>query len=455
MYRNILKNFLLVIMVALAVNVVLSCVMMNYIMLDRQTNDMLYTLRLIDNGLDYSEPLQEQVEELNAVPLSDESRIIIVSYDGELVADSDYVEDAMPEDYPAKEEIAEAIEYGTGAAKRVSERTKQETLYTSLNTDGYVIRLSVPYHSLEYVQLLVPVFLFTVAVALLVGGVISWRLTLSITKPLNEIAEEFSKNDELHFKEYEYEELNEITQSAQKLSEGLKNAVEEVKQAQQVRQDFFANASHELKTPITSIQGYAELLDGGMDIDAGTRKVFISRIKAEAYNMTNLINDILEISRLELKKDTPILMDVNVDSIIDDVLKSYEPMIRENGLSVSVKYSGKTIQSNPKHIQQIVSNLISNSVKYNKPGGFVNIEAGKHNHSFYFRIQDSGIGIPEDSRERIFERFYRVDKGRSRKMGGTGLGLSIVNHIVQYYNGRIFLESEENKGTDIVIEWDL
>ena len=129
-------------------------------------------------------------------------------------------------------------------------------------------------------------------------------------------------------------------------------------------------------------------------------------------------------------------------------------MIRENGLSISVKYSRQTVRSNPKHIQQIVSNLISNSVKYNKPGGFINIEAGDHRHSFYFRIQDSGIGIPEDSRERVFERFYRVDKGRSRKMGGTGLGLSIVNHIVQYYNGRIFLESEENKGTDIAIEWD-
>ena len=455
MYKNILKNILLVIVAALAVNVILSCVMMNYIMLDRQTNDMIYTLQMIDNSLDYSKPLQEQVMELNRVPMTEESRIIVVSHEGELLADSAYMENAPKEDYLSKEEIAEAIESGTGSAKRVSERTKIETLYTSLNADGYVIRLSVPYHSFEYVRMLAPVYLFTVAVALLVGGVLSWRLTLSITRPLNEIADEFSKHNELNFKEYEYEELNDITHSAQELSERLENAVEEVKQAQQMRQDFFANASHELKTPITSIQGYAELLDGNMEIDSRTRKIFISRIKAEAYNMSNLINDILEISRLELKKDSPILMEVNVDSIIDDVLKSYEPMIRENGLSVSVKYSGRMIQANPKHIQQIVSNLISNSVKYNKPGGFINIEAGMRSRSFYFRIQDSGIGIPEDSRERVFERFYRVDKGRSRKMGGTGLGLSIVNHIVQYYNGRIFLESEENKGTDIVIEWDL
>lgn len=456
MYKKILKKFFLVIVIALSISGVLSCVMVNTIMTKQQTTDMLYTLKLIDSNIDYSLPMQGQVERINGITLTDDSRITIIDFHGNVCADTSVNQTELLENHLSRKEVQTALHSGTGYSKRVSETTGQKMLYTCYKANDYIVRLSIPFEEFAYIKTLIPILLASIIIAFIIAGVIAWHLTRSITAPLTEIAREFSQDGELNFKNYEYDELNYITSSASNLSSRLKNAMEGLKQAQQVRQDFFANASHELKTPITSIQGYAELLDEGINIDPSTEKIFISRIKAEARNMTNLINDILEISKLELKKDSSIMMDVNVESIIEDMLKSYEPMIKEHKLTVSVKCKDAVIPSNPKHIQQLINNLISNSIKYNHDGGIVNIETGvRQNTTFYFRIQDTGIGIPESSRERVFERFYRVDKGRSRKMGGTGLGLSIVNHIVQYYNGRIFLESEENKGTDMLIEWDI
>ena len=194
----------------------------------------------------------------------------------------------------------------------------------------------------------------------------------------------------------------------------------------QIRQEFFSNASHELKTPITSVQGYAELLESGIIQDEDQKMDFVRRIKKEAVHMTSLINDILMISRLETKEAEVVCQDVRMAIVLDDVLESLKPLAAFHEVLVHAECKP----------------LCINAIKYNKPGGEVWVTITEENREMIIRVRDNGMGIPKESLGRIFERFYRVDKGRSRKQGGTGLGLSIVKHIVSFYHGTIALQQD-------------
>lgn len=227
------------------------------------------------------------------------------------------------------------------------------------------------------------------------------------------------------------------------------------RQAQQMRQEFFSNVSHELKTPITSIQGFAELLESNMISDENKKKEFLQRIKKETQNMTNLINDILMISRLETKTVDENIAPTKIKPILQEVLSTLEPIAHQSGVTLELECEDIVMNANAQQLHQLCNNLVLNAVKYNRENGKVSITGKKEKESFYLNVSDTGIGIPPDCQQRVFERFFRVDKGRSRKMGGTGLGLSIVKHIVQFYNGSISLESEVGKGTSITIRLPL
>jgi two-component system phosphate regulon sensor histidine kinase PhoR len=214
-----------------------------------------------------------------------------------------------------------------------------------------------------------------------------------------------------------------------------------------VRQEFFSNASHELKTPLTSIRGYLELIENGMASDEEMKKEFLARIKKEAANKTNLINDILMISRLETKEAEVILSEIRICPIVSEVCKSLEPLAREYKVSVNMNCRPLMIHANAQQLRELFSNLITNAIKYNKPGGTVNVAVTSESKEIVITVADTGVGIPEDAKQRVFERFYRVDKGRSKKVGGTGLGLSIVKHIVGFYNGSVELESKLMEGS--------
>lgn len=226
------------------------------------------------------------------------------------------------------------------------------------------------------------------------------------------------------------------------------------RKSQIIRQDFFSDASHELKTPITSINGYAELLTSGIEYSKEQQNEFLNRIKKEAGNMTVLINDILMISRMEAattdKENKENMSLVNVKGVIDDILKVVEPMAED--IAIETNCQEISIKADYNHIYQLVNNLIVNAIKYNKPKGKVYISAFYKNNNIEITVRDTGIGIPIEYQNRVFERFFRVDKGRSKKMGGTGLGLAIVKHIVNFYNGNIELRSKINEGTEIRID---
>ncbi len=213
------------------------------------------------------------------------------------------------------------------------------------------------------------------------------------------------------------------------------------------RQDYFSNASHELRTPITSIMGFSEMLEGGMITDPDQAKDFIRIIHREATRMSQIINDLLFISKLENEGEPTVSSPVNVREIAEEIRDSLLPSMQEKNIKMSISGGDFNISLPYTHLHNLLSNLMQNAVKYNVENGSVWVRIETDDRHLYLSVKDTGIGIPPDMRSRVFERFFRVDKGRSRNVGGTGLGLSIVKHLVNLYNGSIQLDSELGKGS--------
>ena len=189
-----------------------------------------------------------------------------------------------------------------------------------------------------------------------------------------------------------------------------------------------------------------------MATDEKMQKEFMARIKKESQNMAALINDILMVSRLETKEAEVVITDIRICPLINELIASLKPLAAEYDVSIEMSCKPIVIKANYGHMKELFNNLITNAIKYNKPKGTIKINVTVEGNDALFVIEDTGVGIPEESRPRIFERFYRVDKGRSKKMGGTGLGLSIVKHIVNYYGGSIKLESTLGVGSKFTVK---
>ena len=425
---------------------------------------LIYTLSSIDNLLDYDQSDQEllrQTENLEDFTQRDESRLTLIRGDGTVAADSD-AEAGEMDNHLQREEVRQALETGEGYTTRFSETLGQDMLYAACRSrhSDMILRLAVPYYGMqEFLPVLFPAVIVSFLAALGISVIFSRRFAYSVTKPLQDISKEMLKvrgdYGELHFDRYKYPEINVIADTTMKMSRNVKDYLNRIEKEKQIRQEFFSNASHELKTPITSIQGYAELLESGMIVDEEMKADFARRIKKEAENMTGLINDILMISRLEAKDAEVVFSQVRISVLLDDILDSLKPLAAQSQVFIHSDCQPISIEANPQQMKELLNNLITNAVKYNRPGGQVWIQIREKGDAMLIRVRDNGMGIPEDSLDRIFERFYRVDKGRSRKQGGTGLGLSIVKHIVSFYQGTIRVSSELDKGSEFVVELPL
>ena len=226
--------------------------------------------------------------------------------------------------------------------------------------------------------------------------------------------------------------------------------ITEKRMSEQLKSDFFANAGHELKTPLTAISGFAELLENGL-VPKDKKDYYIGKILTEAKRMSTIISDILEISSLENKTVIEEVTECRLSEICTAVKECLEPSAQAKNVTVNISGEGFSVRAAYKHIYELVENIVSNAVKYNKDGGKVDITLRNVGEIGCIYVQDNGIGIPKDSLSRVFERFYRVDKGRSTKEGSTGLGLSIVKHIVNCYGGTVTLDSELGKGTLVCV----
>jgi two-component system phosphate regulon sensor histidine kinase PhoR len=224
--------------------------------------------------------------------------------------------------------------------------------------------------------------------------------------------------------------------------------VSELARLETMRREFVANASHELRTPLAAIRGFAETLLGDSTLSEDQRRSYLEVIDRHAGRLGTLVNDLLELSRIESGQAPLDQQPVDIAEVASGLLRDCEARVVEKGLEAASEATGAAVAwADPQAVWQIVSNLLDNAIKYTEPGGRIQIRIQGDPRWVRVEVSDTGVGIPERDLARIFERFYRVDRARSRALGGTGLGLSIVKHLVQSQGGEITVESELGRGS--------
>ena len=222
-----------------------------------------------------------------------------------------------------------------------------------------------------------------------------------------------------------------------------------VKHGEEIRSEFFANASHELKTPLTAIKGFNDVI--GMKSKDGDIKTLSAKIDKEVNRVVSLIDDMLNLSKLETTK-TPIVEKVDLVAVARDAEESISALARDKNVNIEISGEG-TVEMEKDHAYELVKNLMENAVRYNEDGGHVFVSVDESADKVTLKVKDDGIGIDEENQSRIFERFYRVNKSRSRETGGTGLGLSIVKHVAELYDAKLTLSSTLGAGTEITVSF--
>ena len=218
----------------------------------------------------------------------------------------------------------------------------------------------------------------------------------------------------------------------------------------QLRQEFTANVSHELKTPLTAISGYAELIGNGMTGKEDTIR-FSNEIHSNANRLLSLINDIIKLSELDEADHQMEMERIDLYKLAENCVQMMQVTAEKQGIRLILQGESTMVMANKGLMDEVFYNLCSNAIRYNKPGGSVTVTVGTKDERPFLSVADTGIGIPKECQERVFERFYRVDKSRSKSTGGTGLGLAIVKHIVAQHNAALHLDSELDEGTTIEI----
>jgi two-component system, OmpR family, sensor histidine kinase SenX3 len=230
---------------------------------------------------------------------------------------------------------------------------------------------------------------------------------------------------------------------------------DELQRVNKIRRDFVANVSHELKTPATSLRLLAESLEEAIDEDPVQARLFAAQLRNETEQLSQLISDLLDLTRLESQKQVENPVPVDVRSVLMTVLARMRRVARKRNITLQWKRFGRaaqyTVQGDETQLTSMFTNLIDNAVKYTPPGGQVEVTGGCEASEIVIRVSDTGIGIPEGKLPRIFERFYRVDKARSKETGGTGLGLSIVKHIAENHGGRVTVRSTLGEGSTFTV----
>lgn len=221
--------------------------------------------------------------------------------------------------------------------------------------------------------------------------------------------------------------------------------------AEEMRRCFSANVSHELKTPLTTISGFGEMMESGVLTDKEDVKKYGGLIHRESSRLLSLINDIIRLSELDEGGDSLEVRELDMNAVAEEVCAMLSDKAAKNGISLEHTGKSVTITANEGMLSEVIYNLADNAIKYNTEGGFVRVDVSGTENTAVLTVSDSGIGIPPEHIEHVFERFYRVDKSRSKQRGGTGLGLSIVKHIVGVMGGSIDISSEVGKGTEITV----
>lgn len=450
MRNKIIRSFLIIFSLSFVIGFGILYGVLYYVSLNQQTSNLNDELSIIvQTNFEESQQIGEKL-------FDKDTRLTMISSDGKVLYDN--FDDSINENHLQREEIKEASKNGTGSSVRYSETMEQNYLYVAeydAQEQTYV-RLAMPFSGVSQSALmLLPSFFIAFVIAFFFVWFMSKRMADSILKPLQEISAVIRKADfgkeKIEFQNYSYSELQEITDALQTMNNQIAKNLENLEREKQIRQEFFTNASHELKTPLTSIRGYSELLRQHAITDPDQIDHCLDCVLKESDHMTKLINDILTISKLEAKDYVVQKSHIKLKDLLENVLNSLSVQAKAMNLDIDASCENVTVYANLDHIQGILYNLISNAIKYNKPNGKIIIIIKERLDNILIKVMDTGIGISKEDQEKVFQRFYRVDKQRSKIVAGTGIGLAIVKHIVQFYNGSISLKSKENEGTSIEI----
>ena len=408
----------------------------------------LYTRLLSDTGVFQSayagnEDINAYVENSALRQLRhDNPRITWISADGTVLYDNGAHVSGLP-NHMDRPEIRDAIRNGTGESVRRSDTFKLNTFYYAfLLDDGTILRTSTEASSISsvFVQSL-PVIFSISAIFLLICILLGHFLTIQLLKPLDEMAERLDSPIEKPV----YREL-------QPFADKIRIQHENILEAASMRQDFTANVSHELKTPLTAISGYAELLENDMVADDQVPHV-AEQIRHNSDRLLSLINDIIRLSELDHKELPRKFTMMDLGPLAEECCRNLSVSAQSHHLSLTCKRDSAVLSGDRDLLKELIENLIQNAIQYNRENGSILVRTGQRGHHPFLSVEDTGIGIPKNQQERIFERFYRIDKSRSRETGGTGLGLAIVKHIAEIHDAEITVDSEPGKGTCITVSF--
>jgi two-component system phosphate regulon sensor histidine kinase PhoR len=389
-------------------------------------------------------------------------RITVINPKGVVLGDSETDPSEMV-NHSDRSEVIKAMKDGFSQSTRPSDTLGYNMKYVAVRVSDEdkllgVVRLAMPLSEVQLeMQAIYRAVLLGAVVALVIALTVAYFLSRSMTTPIREMKEiagrladgDFSRKVRVKSPD----ELGELAKSLNTMAGELQLKMENLKRMDRVRTDFVANVSHELKTPLTLIKGYIETLEDKVINDTKKAGRFISIIKDHADRLSNIIDDLLSLSELELSRDSIVKSEFDLKSLIDDIVLGFGHALaaKQQKLTLEVQGQDFKISADRDKIEQVFVNLIDNSIKYTGESGKIEICLDRQNGEFVVTVEDSGIGIPREDLDRVFERFYRVDKARSRQLGGTGLGLGIAKHIVLAHKGEIHIESDINRGTKVFV----
>ncbi|MDD7209774.1 MAG: ATP-binding protein [Lachnospiraceae bacterium] len=367
-------------------------------------------------------------------------RVTWIDADGNVLYDND-ADIGNMDNHMSRPEIKSAFADGEGSAVRKSKTLNTNTFYYAVRlTDGSVLRVARNASNIwSILTRVLPIAVVTLILMIALCIVLAHFMTRNLLRPIEQMAVDI--NDFSITPAYR-ELVPFVTTIRAQHADILKSA--------RMRQDFTANVSHELKTPLTAISGYAELIENGMVAPSEIGE-FAGKIRKNARRLLSLINDIIRLSELD-SADTRIVMEkfdlLEETQVCVENLQMYA---QKNDVTISCEGEPVEVTANRDMIGELINNLCENAIRYNNKNGTVCVKTGSRDGHAFLCVKDTGIGIPKEHQKRIFERFYRVDKSRSKQTGGTGLGLAIVKHVVALHDAQIHLESEEGKGTEITV----
>lgn len=375
-------------------------------------------------------------------PKIDNLRITVIDKQGKVQYDSNADIGSM-DNHVNRPEVKKALEKGAGSIIRRSDTFDKNTYYYAEKLDnGQILRVAKEVVSIwQFFKQILPILIAELLLAVAICIMVARMLARRLVEPIELLAQNMDED-----------EITETYDEIKPFLDKIHSQHKALKKSANMRQDFTANVSHELKTPLASISGYAELIETGMAKEDDVRR-FAGEIHKSSIRLLSLINDIIELSELDVMDGEMSTMMLNLTEEAQNCVEMLQMNAEKHGVNISFCKNNEPciIEANQDMVQEIIYNLCDNAIRYNQPGGNVIVSVFRKEEKIVLEVQDDGIGIPRKEQERIFERFYRVDKARSKKTGGTGLGLAIVKHIAEQHGAQIKIDSHIDEGTTISI----